>query len=67
MVCSAMAFANQGGNADMLTNPLLGYYAEQSLAHAQRNPSDMGAMMHAHHYANLLAQQRQLQAAQQAL
>lgn len=63
-----MAFTNQVesmGNVGP-TSPLIGYDAEQALAHAQHNPSDGSAMMLAQHWATLLAKQRQKQATQQA-
>ena len=42
-------------------NPMIAYYAEQSLQHAARHPYDQAAQAQAAHWSGLLQQQRQAQ------
>ena len=51
-----------GMSHEDLNNPMILYYAEQSYAHAQRQPMDSNAQMQAQYWANLLMRQRALQA-----
>ena len=53
-----------GMNAADVNNPMSGYYAEQTAAHAARNPHDAQAQLQAQYWANIVAHQRAAQAAQ---
>ena len=54
-----MAFTNVSND---FMNPMIPYYAEQSLQHAQKNPFDVAALAQAAHWADLLSRQRTAQA-----
>ena len=61
------ASTNVGGMNGMnidINNPLIGFYADQAMQYAQRNPHDAQALQQAQYWAALLQQQRQAQGVQ---